>query len=91
MSAEELALVTPWSPEAQRKMRDRGVFVLGKHYFKLPGERSHVIYFWEAVVELIRSGVPSDQEARSAARDGRRRARRLDVEAAKKILRGLRG
>jgi hypothetical protein len=53
LSAEQLAELTPWTPDAIEKMIRRGVLVPGVHYFQPFGRRTKLIFKWEAIVALI--------------------------------------
>ncbi|MFN8625324.1 MAG: hypothetical protein U0587_04980 [Candidatus Binatia bacterium] len=50
---DQLAELTPWSPDAIRSMMVRGTFKLGEHYFKPHGPNSRPIFSWEAIVQYI--------------------------------------
>jgi len=83
LSVEQLATITPWSEEAIRRMVSRGVLRKGVHYFQPLGPRSHLVFKWSAVVELI-EGAPEAEHVsgRNAAAD----TGGLDVEAATAAL-----
>lgn len=53
---EQLAELTPWTPDAIRTMIARHVFRLGVHYFKPHGRNSRPIFCWKAVREYIELG-----------------------------------
>ena len=53
---DQLAELTPWSPNSIRTMISRGIFKLGVHYFKPQGPKSRPIFSWSAVREFIESG-----------------------------------
>lgn len=50
---DQLAELTPWTPDAIRTMIARGVFKLGVHYFKPSGPNSRPIFSWAAIVDFI--------------------------------------
>lgn len=50
---DQLAELTPWSPEAIRTMIARGTFKLGVHYFKPKGRCGRPIFSWEGIVKYI--------------------------------------
>jgi hypothetical protein len=50
---EQLAELTPWSPQRIRGMIHEGEFVEGIHFFRPKGARSRAIFSWEAVVRYI--------------------------------------
>lgn len=53
LSAEQLAEVTPWTPDAIRRMVTRGMLQRGVHYFQPGGKGTQLIYKWSAIVALI--------------------------------------
>jgi hypothetical protein len=63
---EQLAELTPWTPQAIRTMMARGVFKRGVHYFKPHGPLSRPIFSWAAVMEYIRSEETLNDEGESA-------------------------
>ncbi len=62
VSAEQLAALTPWSQDAIEKMIRRGVFKRGVHYFQPLGQRSRLIFKWDAIVALIEGVSAPDPE-----------------------------
>ena len=50
---DQLAEVTPWSPQRIRGMIHEGQFVEGVHFFRPKGARTRPIFSWEAVVRYI--------------------------------------
>jgi hypothetical protein len=59
LNAEQLAVVTPWSPDAIRRMVTRGTFQKGVHYFQPLGPRTQMLFKWRAIVALIEAGTPA--------------------------------
>lgn len=53
LSAEQLAELTPWTPDAIEKMIRRGVLVRDVHYFQPFGKRGRLVFKWDAIVTLI--------------------------------------
>lgn len=53
MYIEQLAEVTPWSPQAIRTMVTRGVLREGEHFFRPGGHGTRMIFSWEAIVKFI--------------------------------------
>ncbi len=53
LNAGQLSELTPWSVPAIDSMCRTGVLKLNVHYFRPHGPRSHRIFFWPAIVELI--------------------------------------
>jgi len=49
----QLAELTPWSPQRIRGMIHEGEFVEGVHFFRPKGARTHPVFSWEAVVQYI--------------------------------------
>jgi len=80
LSVEQLAAITPWSEEAIRRMVSRGVLQKGVHYFQPLGRRSHLVFKWSAVVQLI-EGAP-EAEHLAAARNADAGGGGFDVEGA---------
>jgi hypothetical protein len=58
---DQLADLTPWSPQAIRTMIARGIFKENVHYFRPKGAASRPIFSWTAVVNYIEG-----QEAKPA-------------------------
>jgi hypothetical protein len=55
LSAEQLAELTPWTPDAIEKMTRRGVLMRGVHYFQPFGRRGRLLFKWDAIIDLIES------------------------------------
>lgn len=53
LSLEELSQRTPWSPEAIRRMLQRGTLRKGVHYFQPAGHRGRIVFKWDAIVKFI--------------------------------------
>lgn len=53
LNADELSKLTPWSPEAIRRMVARGVLRKGEHYFQPFGPRTQLLFKWPAIAALI--------------------------------------
>ena len=85
---DQLADLTPWSPQAIRTMIARGIFKENVHYFRPNGAVSRPIFSWTAVVQYIEGPQtkPADERAVPLAAGG---AIDLD-EAAKEVHRLLR-
>ena len=60
---DQLAEVTPWTPNAIRTMISRGVFKLGVHYHKPQGRFSRPMFSWKAVQEFIENGSVENEPA----------------------------
>lgn len=95
LSADQLAELTPWSPDAIEKMMRRGVLVCGVHYFQPFGRRGRLLFKWDAIVALI-EGRPVQSEAQAVVEGEPGRAatvatagRVLDVEKATTDLQRL--
>jgi hypothetical protein len=58
MNAEQLAAVTPWSPDAIRRMVTRGALKKNVHVFQPLGPRTQMLFKWSAIVALIEAGTP---------------------------------
>jgi hypothetical protein len=63
---EQLAELTPWSPQRIRGMIHEGDFVEGIHFFRPKGTRSRAIFSWEAVVRYIEGERAEDKPAPEA-------------------------
>ena len=50
---DQLAELTPWSPQRIRGMIHEGEFVEGVHFFRPKGARTRPVFSWEAVVRYI--------------------------------------
>jgi hypothetical protein len=50
---DQLAELTPWSPQRIRGMIHEGQFVEGVHFFRPKGARTRPVFSWEAVVRYI--------------------------------------
>jgi hypothetical protein len=70
---EQLAELTPWSPQRIRGMIHEGEFVVGTHFFRPKGARSRAIFSWDAVVRYI-EGERVDHKPASEALDETARA-----------------
>jgi hypothetical protein len=53
LSAEQLALQTPWSVDALEKMIQRGELRRGVHWFQPGGPGTHRIFKWSAITAWI--------------------------------------
>jgi len=83
LSAEQLAALTPWSPDAIEKMVRRGTLARGVHYFQPAGRRGRLLFKWDAIVALIECGpIQCDTQA-VIHRVHRGRSR---IAAARKVL-----
>ena len=51
--AEDLAQLTPWSPQAIRTLVSRGKLQQGVHFFKPMGPTSRPIFRWSAIQAFI--------------------------------------
>jgi hypothetical protein len=91
LSAEQLAELTPWTPDAIEKMIRRRVLVCGVHYFQPFGRRGRLLFKWEAIVALIEGqAIPVQAPAVLDAAAPMVPARRtLDVEKATTELQRL--
>lgn len=95
LSVEQLADLTPRSPDAIDKMVRRRVLKRGVHYFQPLGRRTKLIFKWAAIAALI-EGRPVPGETvtvvdRTNAGGGTSRApaRVIDVEKAETDLQRL--
>jgi hypothetical protein len=70
---DQLAELTPWSPQRIRGMIHEGEFVEGVHFFRPKGARSRAIFSWEAVVRYI-EGERMEQDPAMEALDETARA-----------------
>jgi hypothetical protein len=59
LNTAQLAAVTPWTPEAIKKMVARGELLQGVHWFQPAGPRSTRVFNWQAVRAYI-EGVDED-------------------------------
>lgn len=84
--AEELARLTPWTPDAIETMRRRGVLKEGTHYFQRPGRGGRLLFKWSEIVKLIEGQVHPTTEA---VVDAPRQRSELNVEEAASRLRRL--
>ena len=50
---DQLAELTPWSPQRIRGMIHEGQFVEGVHFFRPKGARTRPVFSWDAVVRYI--------------------------------------
>jgi hypothetical protein len=95
LSAEQLAVVTPWTPDAIEKMISRGLLIRGVHFFQPFGRRSQRIFKWASIQALIEGGItPSDLQRvihDSAIRGSAQRVGQIDVEKATAELQRLLG
>jgi len=53
---EQLAELTPWTPQAIRTLASRGKLKQGVHFFKPMGPTSRPIFRWSAVRDFIENG-----------------------------------
>jgi len=95
LSMEQLAELTPWTPDAIEKMIRRGLLVRGVHYFQPFGRRGRLLFKWETIVALI-EGWSVRSETQAVVGDGQGSApkvptsgRVLDVEKATTELQRL--
>lgn len=86
LNAEQLSVLTPWSPDALRRMIERGVLRKGEHFFQPLGPRTHRLFKWSAIVEMIES---NDAEPMPPAVERRAEPEAIDVEEATQRLRRL--
>jgi hypothetical protein len=95
LSAEQLAAVTPWTPDAIDKMVSRGVLVMGVHFFQPFGRRSQRIFKWAVIQQLIEGGVAPAVPQRviqgTPVRAPVQKVLRIDVEKATTDLQRLLG
>lgn len=56
LNAEQLAAVTPWSPDAIRRMVTRGTLKKNVHYFQPLGPRTQMLFKWAAIIAFIEVG-----------------------------------
>jgi len=89
VSAQQLAELTPWTPDAIEKMVRRGVLRRGMHYFQPGGRRTQLIFKWSAIEDLIEGRVIPGQTTSVLEDAPRRVVRELDVEKATKELQSL--
>jgi hypothetical protein len=87
LNAEQLAALTPWSPDAIRRMVQRGLLRKGEHYFQPLGPRTQLLFKWSAIVALIEQNGAQHPRA-SAENPG---PETIDVEEATERLRRLLG
>lgn len=80
MSARQLAEMTPWTVNAIRKMRARGILKLGVHYFRPLGRGREVVFKWSAIVAMIEQQPPDVKEAEPMRQYSRSTS--IDVEQA---------
>ena len=81
---EQLADLTPWSPDAIRTMMSRGLFKQGVHYFKPQGERGRVIFRWQSVVRYIQGRDTEPESVDTADRIPMADGRVISLDEAKK-------
>jgi hypothetical protein len=95
ISAEQLAALTPWTPDAIEKMMRRGLLVRGVHYFQPFGRRSRLLFRWDAIVALIEGRVIQSEQQPAVEGEPAKVAtvaparRTLDVEKATTDLQRL--
>jgi hypothetical protein len=87
LNAEQLSVLTPWSPDAIRRMVQRGVLHKGEHFFQPLGPGTHRLYKWSAIVELIESNDAEPPMAGAVERRAEPEA--INVEEATARLRRL--
>jgi len=69
---DQLAELTPWTPDGIRTMISRGAFRQGVHFFKPGGRYGRPIFSWKAVVEFIEKSkrMPESNDDRIVLADG---------------------
>jgi hypothetical protein len=87
LNAEQLSMLTPWSPDAIRRMIQRGVLRKGEHFFQPLGSGTHRLFKWTAIVELIESN--DAEPPMTGAVDCRTEPEAINVEEATQRLRRL--
>lgn len=85
---DQLADLTPWSPQAIRTMIARGIFKENVHYFRPKGAASRPIFSWAAVVKYIEC---EDSEAAPAGSVPLASGGVIDLDEAAKEARRLLG
>lgn len=88
LTAEQLAEVSPWTEGAIDRMRSRGRFKKGVHWFQFGGPRSQILYHWPAIKRLI-TGEPEPAPA-GTVRLANGKEVRIDAEEERQVARLLR-